>query len=494
MQRTQKTLDSFSCGDRTESEVRVNEAQSMEYTESVDTEPCYDLIQKVIADDNIDMALKQVVGNRGAPGVDGMTVYELEPWLKLNREILKDELESGRYAPTPVRRKEIPKDNGDVRKLGIPTVRDRLVQQMIAQVLEPIYEPTFSEGSFGFRPGRSPIDAVKKVREYYDQGYVMAVGIDLEKFFDRLQHDFMMNILRERIKDKTLIHIIKKFLRAGVILPDGLVEATWEGAPQGGPLSPILSNIYLDKLDKELERRGLAYTRFADDTLILVKTKRSAERVCQSMTNYIEKNLKLKVNREKTEIGSPKTLKYLGFKLVRVSSGTGLTPHRKSIIKFRKRIITITKRNRGVSADRVPSELKSYMKGWISYYGATTSNNQIKRLDEWVRRRVRQYVYKQWKNRYTRVRNLTSLCPKYMLCPDGKPVTEWVKGCWGTTKTNSYWHAVKNKIVHEAMSNKWLKSKGMYFMMDDWEAVKERWTNRRMPSGMYGGLRGQPAE
>ena len=186
MQRTQKTLDSFSCGDRTESEVRVNEAQSMEYTESVDTEPYYDLMQKVIADDNIDKALKQVVGNRGAPGVDGMTVYELEPWLKLNREVLKDELESGRYAPTPVRRKEIPKDNGDVRKLGIPTVCDRLVQQMIAQVLEPIYEPTFSEGSFGFRSGRSPIDAVKKVREYYDQGYVMAVGIDLEKFFDRL--------------------------------------------------------------------------------------------------------------------------------------------------------------------------------------------------------------------------------------------------------------------------------------------------------------------
>lgn len=490
MRRTQKTLDSFLCGDRTESDVRMDEAHSMEYTESADTEPYRNLMHEVVADDNIDRALKQVAGNRGAPGTDGMTVHELEPWLKLNRELLKDELESGRYVPTPVRRKEIPKDNGDVRKLGIPTVRDRLVQQMIAQVLEPIYEPEFSEGSYGFRPGRSPIDAVKKVREYYDQGYTVAVGIDLEKFFDRLQHDFMMNILRERIKDKTLIHIIKKFLRSGVTLPNGLAEATWEGAPQGGPLSPILSNIYLDKLDKELERRGLAFVRFADDTLILVRTRRSAERVCQSMTNYIEKNLKLKVNREKTEIGSPKTLKYLGFKLVRTSSGTGLTPHGKSVAKFRKRVIAITKRNRGVSSERMLSELKSYMKGWISYYGATTSSKRIERLDEWARRRVRQYIYKQWKNRYTRVCNLKPLCPRYMLTPDGKPTLDWVKMCWAATKTNSYWHAVMNRTIHNAMSNEWLRSEGMYFMMDDWEAIKERWASRRMPFGTYGGVRG----
>lgn len=492
MQRQQKTLDSFLCGNKAEPESNKVEAQSMLCADSVDMGPYDNLMKDVIADDNIDMALKRVVGNRGAPGVDGMTVHELEPWLKLNREMLKDELESGRYTPTPVKRKEIPKDNGSVRKLGIPTVCDRLVQQMIAQVLEPLYDPTFSESSYGFRPGRSAIDAVMKVRDYYEQGYTMAVGVDLEKFFDTIQHDFMMNILRERIKDKTLIHIIKKFLRAGVVLPDGLVEATREGTPQGGPLSPLLSNIYLDKLDKELESRGLLFCRFADDSLILVRSRRAAERVRDSVTKFLEKDLKLKVNREKTEIGSPKTLKFLGFKLSRTSSGTGLTPHQKSIRKFKKTVRRITKRNRGVSLDVLLKELRLYMKGWIGYYGATNSDNKIKGLDEWVRRRVRQYIYKQWKNKYTRVRNLISMCPPYMRTPDGSPIISWVKQCWGVVRSNSYWHAVKNRVVHTALSNPWLKERGMFFLMDDWKAVKERWTTRRMPSGTYGGVRGQP--
>ena len=262
-----------------------------------------------------------------------MSVYELGPWLKNNREEFKDMLQSGRYIPTPVRRKEIPKDNGGVRNLGIPTVRDRLVQQMIAQVLEPIYDPTFSESSFGFRPNRSAIDAVEQERRYYEEGYVMAVGIDLEKFFDTLQHDFLMNILRERIKDKTLILTIKRFIRAGVAMPDGIVKSSFEGAPQGGPLSPILSNIYLDKLDKELEARGLRFCRYADDSLIMVRSRRAAERVCETVTRFIEKDLKLKVNREKTEIDSPRNLKFLGFKLTRVKTGVGITIHRKSLVR-----------------------------------------------------------------------------------------------------------------------------------------------------------------
>lgn len=492
MQRQQITLDSFHCGDRAEPETSSGEAPSMSGTESVDTGPYDHLMKAVIDDNNIDEALKRVVGNRGAPGVDGMDVTELEPWLKLNREFLKDELESVRYAPTPVRRKEIPKDSGGTRKLGIPTVCDRLVQQMIAQVLEPLYDPTFSESSYGFRPGRSAVDAVMKVREYYDQGYVMAVGIDLEKFFDTIQHDFMMNILRERIKDRTLIHIIKKFLRAGVVLPNGLTEATWEGAPQGGPLSPLLSNIYLDKLDKELEARGLKFCRYADDSLILVRSRRSAERVCESVTRFVEKDLKLRVNREKTEIGSPKTLKFLGFKLSRTSSGTGLTPHPKAIAKFKKTVRGITKRNRGISVGKMLEELKEFMKGWIGYYGATTRSNRFKELDEWVRRRVRQFIFKKWKNKYTRVRNLMALCPPYWQMPNGRPTLEWVQQCWGAVRSDSYWQAVKHSAVHKAMNNSWLKEQGMFFLMDDWEAVKERWTNRRMPSGTYGGVRGQP--
>ena len=240
---------------------------------------------------------------------------------------------------------------------------------MFYQVLEPKYDPTFSDSSYGFRPGRSPIDAISKVREKYDEGYKYAVGIDLEKFFDRMQHEFLMNILRERIKDKTMIHLIKKFLRAGVILPDGLVHVTREGAPQGGPLSPLLSNIYLDKLDKELERRGHVFVRSADDQLILLKSPRATERVRDSMTRFIEDELKLKVNSDKTETGSLRRLKFLGFKLTRTKEGTGITIHQKAIKKFKRRIIAITKRNRGVSLERVPSELKSYMKGWIGYFG-----------------------------------------------------------------------------------------------------------------------------
>lgn len=479
MQRRQNTLESYLPKDRSETEGEEG-APSMCIVQSVDEGPYHELMSRVIEDSNIDKAFERVVGNRGAPGIDGMTVYELGPWLKTNREELKDELMTGRYSPSPVRRHEIPKDNGTMRELGIPTVIDRLVQQMLYQVLEPIYDPTFSESSYGFRPGRSPIDAIMKVREKYDEGYRYAVGIDLEKFFDRLQHEFLMNILRERIKDKTMIHLIKKFLRAGVLLPDGLVHATREGAPQGGPLSPLLSNIYLDKLDKELERRGHVFVRFADDQLILLKSPRATERVRDSMTRFIEDELKLKVNREKTETGSLRSLKFLGFKLTRTKEGTGIAIHPKAIRKFRKKVVAITKRNRGISLGRMLSELRAYMRGWIGYFGACSSDNTVKKLDEWVRRRVRQYIYKQWKKKYNRVRNLKRLCPKYLRAPDGAVPLEWTKMCWGVVRSNSYWHAVKNPAVHQAMSNSWLREQGMYFLMDDWSAVKERWANRRM--------------
>lgn len=468
MRRQQKTIDSYLGRDTTEAE-EYQGAPSMVATESVDGGPYHDLMRAVIDDGNIDAALKQVVGNRGAPGVDGMTVHELEPWLKTNREELKDMLESGRYVPTPVRRKEIPKDNGGVRNLGIPTVLDRLVQQMIAQVLVPIYDPTFSDSSYGFRPGRSAIQAVEKVREYYDQGYRYAVGIDLERFFDTMQHDFLMNILRERIKDKTLILLIKRFLRAGVAMPDGLVHPTPEGAPQGGPLSPLLSNIYLDKLDKELEARGLHFCRYADDSLILVRTPRAAERVCESVTRFIEGKLKLRVNREKTEIGSPRNLKFLGFKLTRVQAGTGLTPHPKAVRKFKKRVRAITKRNRGVSFETMLRELASYMRGWIGYFGATTSDNLIRRLDEWVRRRVRQYLFKQWKRKYRRFRALRALCPEFYKAPDGSVTLDWVKLCWACAKQDSYWHASDSPAMKMGASNSWLREQGMFFLMDGWE-------------------------
>lgn len=468
MCRQQKTLDSFPQKDRAEPEGYGAEAPNMCTTESVGGGPYHDLMKAVIDDDNIDMALKRVVGNRGAPGVDGMTVFELEPWLKNNREEFKDMLESGRYVPTPVRRKEIPKDNGGVRKLGIPTVRDRLVQQMVAQVLEPLYDPTFSDSSFGFRPNSSAIDAVMQERRYYEEGYVMAVGIDLEKFFDTLQHDFLMNILRERIKDKTLILLIKRFLRAGIAMPDGLVEPSLEGAPQGGPLSPLLSNIYLDKLDKELEARGLRFCRYADDSLIMVRSRRAAERVCESVTRFIEEELKLKVNREKTEIGSPRTLKFLGFKITRVKSGIGLTLHPKVLTKFKRRVRAITKRNRGISFEAMVAELNLYLRGWLGYFGAISSDNILQGLDEWIRRRLRQYVFKLWKKRYNRFRMLRTMCPAYLRCPDGSVTLDWVRACWSTAMTNSYWKASGSYAMNQALSIGWFKGRGLYSLVDGW--------------------------
>jgi len=495
MQGNQKTLESFDEKHRTESEGYRAEAISIDAAQSME-EVTYDgLIEKVVDDDNIDTALRRVVGNRGAPGVDGMTVHELESWLKTNREELKQRIRSDGYIPTPVRRKEIPKPNGGIRKLGIPTARDRLVQQMVYQVLEPIYDPTFSESSYGFRPGRSAQDAVMKVGDYYDQGYIWAVGLDLEKFFDTLNQRFLMNILRERIGDKVLIRLIKRFLRAGVVLPNGLTEATLEGSPQGGPLSPLLSNIYLDKFDKELESRGLRFCRYADDSLILVRTERAATRVCESATRFLEEDLHLKVNREKTEIGSPKYLKFLGFRLYSAKDGAGFAPHPTAIAKFRKNVRQITKRHRSVSLESMLKELGQYMRGWIGYFGLATGRNLIQSLDEWVRRRVRQFIIKQWKNGRTRYRETYKLCPPERIIPQtGTPDISWLMLCGQMARTKSYWKASKLRGANIGMSNKWLARQGMFFLSDDWEKVKERCFNRRVPNGMHGGVRGRTAK
>ena len=492
MQGNQKTLESFAEKDRAEPEGYREEAVSIPVAQSVEEVTYGNLIDAVLEDDNIDRALKKVVGNRGSPGIDGMSVDELESWLETNRRNLKDAIRSGEYVPTPVRRKEIPKPNGGVRNLGIPTAKDRLVQQMIAQVLEPIYDPTFSESSYGFRPGRSAQDAVMKVGEYYEQGYSVAVGLDLEKFFDTLNQRYLMNILRERIKDKVLIQLIKRFLRAGAVMPDGITQATPKGSPQGGPLSPLLSNIYLDKFDKELESRSLHFCRYADDSLILVKSRRSAERVCQTVTRYLEGELLLKVNREKTEIGSPKELKFLGFKLSRRKDGVGFIPHQSSIAKFKKRVREMTKRNRSVSLGRMLAELGSYMKGWMGYFGMTTSGRLLEDLDGWVRRRVRQYIFKQWKRPYTRFTNLYNLCPPYMaILQTGEPSKDWERYCWNAAMMESYWKAAGSTTVERALSNSWLSERGMYFLSDDWKRTKERCFNRRVGAPTHGGVRGR---
>ena len=275
-----------------------------------------DLLEKVLEGENLNKAYKRVKANKGASGVDGMTVNEALPWLKEHREELLESIRSGKYKPSPVRRVEIPKDNGGTRKLGIPTVIDRIIQQAIAQVLTPIYEPKFSEGSYGYRPNRSAKDAVLKVKEYADEGYKFAVCLDLSQYFDTLCHELLMNMLREDIKDKRLIELIKRYLKSGV-MENGIVMKTEEGSPQGGNLSPLLANIYLDKFDKEFERRGVKVIRYADDIILLAKSIRAAERLLRTSTEYLEKKLKLKVNTEKSRAVSVYSIRNFGFLALR---------------------------------------------------------------------------------------------------------------------------------------------------------------------------------
>lgn len=291
------------------------EACSAEHRE-VEEKDGADLLEKVLNRENLNRAYKRVKANKGASGVDGMTVDEALPWLREHWEELLESIRNGKYKPSPVRRVEIPKDNGGVRKLGIPTVIDRIIQQAIAQVLTPIYEPKFSEGSYGYRPHRSAKDAILKVKKYADEGYQYAVCLDLSKYFDTLNHELLMNMLRQDVKDKELIDLIKKYLKSGV-MENGIVTRTEEGSPQGGNLSPLLANIYLDKFDKKFEGRGVKVIRYADDIILLAKSIRAAERLLETSTEYLEKKLKLKVNTEKSRAVSVYAIRNFGFLALR---------------------------------------------------------------------------------------------------------------------------------------------------------------------------------
>ena len=299
-----------------------------------------DLLERVLDRDNLNRAFKKVRANKGAPGIDGMTVEDAPEWLKEHKGELLESIRNGTYKPSPVRRKEIPKPDGGVRKLGIPTVIDRIIQQAIAQVLIPIYEPTFSDGSYGYRPNRSAKDAIQKVRDYAEEGYRYAVCLDLSKYFDTLNHELLMNMLRETVHDKRLIDLIKKYLKSGV-MENGVVTKTEEGSPQGGNLSPLLANIYLDKFDKEFEGRGVIVVRYADDIVLLAKSQRAAERLLETSSRYLEKKLKLKVNAEKSRavsVYSIRNFKFLGFALGRNGNGTFIRVHAKSLQKAKQRL------------------------------------------------------------------------------------------------------------------------------------------------------------
>ncbi|HEY0568281.1 MAG TPA: group II intron reverse transcriptase/maturase [Xanthobacteraceae bacterium] len=361
-------------------------------------------MEAIVERDNLRKALAQVKRNKGAPGIDGMSVDDLAPYLKEHWPAIRAQLLDGTYQPQPVRRVEIPKASGGTRPLGIPTVLDRLIQQAVMQVLQAGWDGTFSEASFGFRPGRSAHQAVQRAQELIASGHDHVVDIDLEKFFDRVNHDILMGLVAKRVADKRILKLIRGFLTAGV-LADGLVGPTEEGTPQGGPLSPLLSNLMLDVLDKELETRGLNFVRYADDCNIYVRSQRAGERVMASIDRFLTGRLKLRVNKAKSAVARPGKRKFLGF-----SFTSGTQPRRRiapqSLARFRSRVRELTRRTRGRSLAQIVKELSVYLIGWRGYFGFCETPSVLRNLDQWTRRRLRAIVWKQWKRGPTRFAEL----------------------------------------------------------------------------------------
>lgn len=400
-------------------------------------------------------AYKRVYRNKGASGVDGVTVGELKEYLKEHKDELRSQIRKRKYQPLPALRVEIPKENGKMRQLGIPTVVDRVVQQAISQKLSPIFEEQFSEYSYGFRPRRSCEMAVIQALEYMNDGFEWLVDIDLERFFDTVHHDKLMRIISNTIKDGDVISIIRKYLVSGVMVK-GKYENTPIGTPQGGNLSPLLSNIMLNELDKELETRGLRFVRYADDSLIFVRSEKAANRVLSSITNFIEKKLGLKVNVEKSRIARPNKTKFLGFGFYYdfKKEKYQLRPHEKSLQKFQRRLRQLTKRNWSISLDNRIVKLKQVIFGWVNYFKIANMKTALNVIDAKLRSRIRVIIWKQWKNNKKRIKSLVQL---------GIPEEE-AKGL--TYCRKGYRFIGLSKVVQRALSNKRLRQRGIPFVSD----------------------------
>ncbi|NCC85708.1 MAG: group II intron reverse transcriptase/maturase [Clostridia bacterium] len=418
-------------------------------------------LERILSRENLNRAYKRVKANKGAPGIDGMTVEDALSWLGEHREELLESIRSGKYKPQPVRRKEIPKPDGGMRKLGIPTVVDRVIQQAIAQQLTPIFEPLFSENSFGYRPGKSAQMAIQKVKEYAEQGYKHAVLIDLSKYFDTLNHELLMNMVREQVHDKRVTELIKKYLKSGV-MENGLHVKTEEGSPQGGPLSPLLANIYLNKFDQEMADRNVPVIRYADDIVILAKSGRAAERLLESGKKYLEGKLKLKMNAEKSKVVSVvaiRNFKFLGFALGRGKNGYFIRAHAKSLKKAKAKLRELTSRSQGRNVRTVMQNVKVYIRGWLGYFGIASMKSTMEEWDGWLRRRIRMYIWKQWKKPKTRVKNLRKL---------GMP--NWQAYRNGNTR-KGYWAVAGSGILTHTITNKRLAQAGYYSILDRYESL-----------------------
>jgi len=421
--------------------------------------PEYGLLEQTLSPSNLNRAYKRVRSNKGSGGIDKMEVESLKDYLVNNKEKLIQSILDGKYHPNPVRRVEIPKENGKKRGLGIPTVVDRVIQQAIGQVLSPIYEKQFSENSYGFRPGRNAHQALNKCRSYITEGYKYAVDMDLEKFFDTVNQSKLIEVLSRTVKDGRVVSLIHKYLNAGVVVRNKF-EETSMGVPQGGPLSPLLSNIMLNELDKELKRRGHRFVRYADDMVILCKSKRSAERSLTNIVPYIENKLFLKVNRDKTKVAYVRDIKFLGYSFYEIKGDVRLRAHPKSIAKMKERIRTLTSRSNGWGYARRKVALRQYITGWVNYFKLADMKMLLFRIDEWYRRRLRMVIWKLWKHIRTRWRHLIKLgTNKYKA---------WE---WANTR-KGYWHIANSFILSRSLTNERLALAGYVFFSDYYRSVR----------------------
>ena len=419
-----------------------------------------ELLEKVLSRENLNMAYKLVYKNKGASGVDGVTIEELFSYIKEHKEEILWKIRNRKYNPQPVRRVLIPKENGKMRKLGIPCVIDRVIQQAIVQVLTPIYEEQFSDNSYGFRPNRSCEMAVLKILECFNDGYDWIVDIDLQSFFDEVNQDKLIGIIRRTIKDGNLVSLIRKFLQSGV-MEKGVIQDTKKGTPQGGNLSPLLSNIMLNELDKELEKRGLKFVRYADDCLIMVKSEKAANRVMESITTFITKKLGLIVNVEKSKVARPNQIKYLGFGFYKKVNQNKWRPkpHIKSVQKFKQKLKQILCRSWNISLDERLLKLKQLIYGWVNYFRIADMKGLLKEIDPWIRRKLRVIIWKQWKKikkRYTSLRKLgVSHRDAYVTSNSRK----------------GYYHIAHTCVIEQAISKERLNKRGLVNSLDHYLKV-----------------------
>lgn len=462
--REQKIFEEKTCPqkNRTASEGYVGGQTFMWITEKNLTEndrSGYGLLEFILSPANLNAAYLQVKRNKGVGGVDKIEVESLKDYLVANKDELTTSILRGKYRPNPVLRVEIPKDNGQKRQLGIPTVVDRVIQQAIAQVLTPIYEPQFSDHSYGFRPRCNAHQALEKCRNYITAGYGYAVDLDLEKFFDKVNHSKLIEVLSRTIKDGRVVSLIHKYLNTGVQLGEK-VEASEMGVPQGGPLSPLLSNIMLNELDRELERRGHKFVRYADDMVILCRSKRGAERVMSSIIRYIEDKLLLKVNREKSQTAPISKVKFLGYSFYKTKGEGRLRIHPKSVSKMKAKVKELTSRSNGWGNERRKEALRQYITGWVTYFKLADMQSLLLRIDEWYRRRIRMVIWKQWKRTKTKLANLIKL-----------GVSKSKAWEWANTR-KAFWHTANSFILTTTITIEKLRKAGYVFFADYYQKVR----------------------